>query len=196
VLTARDIDGNEFLAGSGYTDQGPGPKVDKPDNQGSPSDTYGEDPEAISGDNDITIRGVASYPSSFTSSQETTAENTLMAIATGSAFYNLGQMTAKNVADAVFSDQNVTGTAEEIVFQGTLDELADELDPSVDGPLALDFNRTDTGQSCFPAKAIHCFGLSWWIPTDVGNEIQSDSVSFDLGFYTEQCRNNSTPDGP
>jgi hypothetical protein len=25
---------------------------------------------------------------------------------------------------------------------------------------------------------------------DVGNEVQSDSVSFDLGFYAEQCRHN------
>jgi Ca-activated chloride channel family protein len=31
------------------------------------------------------------------------------------------------------------------------------------------------------------------VPTDVGNEIQSDSVAFDLGFYTEQCRNNDNP---
>jgi hypothetical protein len=29
------------------------------------------------------------------------------------------------------------------------------------------------------------------VPTDVGNEIQTDSASFDLGFYTEQCRHNS-----
>jgi hypothetical protein len=42
----------------------------------------------------------------------------------------------------------------------------------------------------------HCFGLAWWVPEDVGNVIQSDSVSFDLGFYTEQCRNNDNPTGP
>jgi hypothetical protein len=39
----------------------------------------------------------------------------------------------------------------------------------------------------------HCFGLAWWVPEDVGNEIQSDSASFDLGFYAEQCRNNDNP---
>jgi hypothetical protein len=30
----------------------------------------------------------------------------------------------------------------------------------------------------------------WWLPIDHGNQVQSDSVTFDLGFYTEQCRHN------
>jgi len=197
VLTARDIDGNEFIAGSGNTDQGPGPKVDNLDDQGAPSDPYGTDPADISGDNDITIRGVVSYdPSNLTSSQQQTAEDTLLAIATGSAWYNLGQNSSTSVADAVFSDQNVTGSSEEVIFRGTLDELATFLDPSQNGPEMLDADRTTGDNDCFAAGAIHCFGLSWWVPEDVGNEIQSDSVSFDLGFYTEQCRNNDNPTGP
>jgi hypothetical protein len=32
----------------------------------------------------------------------------------------------------------------------------------------------------------------WWLPIDHGNEVQSDSVTFDLGFYTEQCRHNAS----
>jgi len=197
VLTARDIDGNEFIAGSGNTDQGPGPKVDDPDNQGNTNDTYGTDPADISGDNDITIRGVVSYdPSNLSSSQQQTAEDTLLAIATGSAWYNLGQNSSTSVADAVFSDQNVTGSSEEVIFRGTLDELATFLDPGQNGPEMLDADRTTGDNDCFAAGAIHCFGLSWWVPEDVGNEIQSDSVSFDLGFYTEQCRNNDNPTGP
>ncbi|WP_281193558.1 SipW-dependent-type signal peptide-containing protein [Halorubrum sp. F4] len=46
---------------------------------------------------------------------------------------------------------------------------------------------------CFPAEWTFCLGFEWWIPDHVGNEIQSDSVSFDLGFYTEQCRHNDSP---
>lgn len=87
VLVARDIDGNEFIAGSGNTDQGPGPKVDNPDDQGDSTDPFGEDDADISGDNDITIRGIVSYATTgteaLTQSQQTTAEDTLMAIATG-----------------------------------------------------------------------------------------------------------------
>jgi predicted ribosomally synthesized peptide with SipW-like signal peptide len=36
-----------------------------------------------------------------------------------------------------------------------------------------------------------CIGLEWTIPTDVGNEIQTDSLGFDLRGYTEQSRNNT-----
>jgi predicted ribosomally synthesized peptide with SipW-like signal peptide len=43
---------------------------------------------------------------------------------------------------------------------------------------------------CFEASTDHYLGLAWWLPTDTGNEIQGDSLAFDLGFYTEQCRHN------
>jgi len=35
---------------------------------------------------------------------------------------------------------------------------------------------------------MHCVALSWELPFDVGNEIQGDTLRFDLGFYTEQAR--------
>ena len=33
-------------------------------------------------------------------------------------------------------------------------------------------------------------GVGWYIPSDVGNIIQTDSVSGDISFYVEQARNN------
>ncbi|WP_152042418.1 SipW-dependent-type signal peptide-containing protein [Salinigranum salinum] len=45
-------------------------------------------------------------------------------------------------------------------------------------------------RDCLPNSTTAYLGFEWWIPMDVGNEIQTDSVSFDLGFYTEQCRHN------
>jgi len=36
----------------------------------------------------------------------------------------------------------------------------------------------------------HCVALEWWLPLGVGNEIQSDTAEFNIGFYTEQARNN------
>jgi hypothetical protein len=60
--------------------------------------------------------------------------------------------------------------------QGSFNELADSPD-------------ADTRQ-CFPGNATQCIGFSWWLPVNHANEIQSDSVGFDLGFYTEQCRHN------
>jgi hypothetical protein len=47
--------------------------------------------------------------------------------------------------------------------------------------------------ACFPHGRTFCAGFEWWVPTSVGNEIQGDSVAFDLGFYTEQCRHNGEP---
>jgi predicted ribosomally synthesized peptide with SipW-like signal peptide len=35
------------------------------------------------------------------------------------------------------------------------------------------------------------FGLAWGLPVDHANEIQTDSVAFDLGFYAEQERHNT-----
>jgi hypothetical protein len=37
----------------------------------------------------------------------------------------------------------------------------------------------------------HSVVFAWWLPVDHANEIQSDSVTFDFGFYAEQCRHNS-----
>ena len=46
------------------------------------------------------------------------------------------------------------------------------------------------GRECFPNSTTAYIGFEWWLPVDHANEIQSDSVSFDLGFYAEQCRHN------
>jgi len=84
---------------------------------------------------------------------------------------------------------------EEILFSGTLGELATALTAN-DGrgiPLDGEFPAEQgggSGRNCFAASATHCFGLSWWLPVDHANELQSDGVSFDIGFYTEQCRHN------
>ena len=59
------------------------------------------------------------------------------------------------------------------------------------GDMGYDDGATSDDRDCFPAGAQKCIGMKWWVPTDVGNEIQGDSVSFDLGFYTEQCRHNN-----
>lgn len=56
---------------------------------------------------------------------------------------------------------------------------------------------------CFPADETFCVGFEWCIPADAEiegsddiNDLQGESVQFDLGFYTEQCRHNDDPTGP
>jgi predicted ribosomally synthesized peptide with SipW-like signal peptide len=48
----------------------------------------------------------------------------------------------------------------------------------------------EEGRQCFEASTTASIGFAWWLPVDHANEIQTDTVGFDLGFYTEQCRHN------
>ena len=85
---------------------------------------------------------------------------------------------------------------EEVFFQGTLRETLTALDdsesPGVElaGQLPAE-QGGGTGRNCFDGQGVvHSVGFAWWLPVDHANQIQSDRVSFDLGFYTEQCRHN------
>jgi predicted ribosomally synthesized peptide with SipW-like signal peptide len=100
--------------------------------------------------------------------------------------------------DHVFGDMTAGALCGEVFHRGT---LKDDLDALANSPAPLDGNRASTfdefgdpadsdDRECFPANITQYIGFAWWLPADVGNEVQGDSVSFDLGFYTEQCRNN------
>jgi predicted ribosomally synthesized peptide with SipW-like signal peptide len=57
----------------------------------------------------------------------------------------------------------------------------------------------DDGASPYPGSESSedqqgpCICIDWEVPADVGNEIQSDSVEWDVTFYAEQRRHNDTP---
>mgnify|MGYP006273771493 CR=1 FL=1 len=53
-----------------------------------------------------------------------------------------------------------------------------------------DGENGDTGDECLENSTTRYVGFEWWLPIDHGNEVQTDSLAFDLGFYTEQCRHN------
>ncbi len=92
--------------------------------------------------------------------------------------------------DHTYGDLTTSDLCEEEIFTGTLPEAMAELAPEGDGH-GLMLNDGD----CYQPGYTRYIGFAWWVPTDVGNEIQGESVSFDLGFYTEQCRNNDDPGG-
>jgi predicted ribosomally synthesized peptide with SipW-like signal peptide len=101
----------------------------------------------------------------------------------------------------------VTGQ-EEVIFRGTLRETLEALQANdgrgipLDRGLDTEFYETsyqgeegpdpedDPDRECFMGSNTYCFGFAWWLPIDHGNEVQGDSATFDLGFYTEQCRHN------
>ncbi len=85
---------------------------------------------------------------------------------------------------------NLTGD-HRIVTRGTLREVLADL--STGRGIPLDGIPIDTPRDCFaPTPTIHYLGVSWELPVDHGNEVQTDSVTFDLGFDTEQCRHNNS----
>ena len=111
----------------------------------------------------------------------------------GSDLTSTAQQIARDVA---------TTSGEKYIFRGrTLRDAIDLLTDNGGRGIPLDGDRTtafdefndgesDGNRECFDASATHCVGFSWWLPLNHGNEVQSDSASFDIGFYTEQCRHN------
>ncbi|WP_336023153.1 YncE family protein [Halobellus salinisoli] len=101
--------------------------------------------------------------------------------------------------DYDFGDMTSGAFCGEVFRRGTLKEDLEVLDSGngipLDGNRASPFDELEDDadsedRECFPPSVNHFVGFAWWLPIDVGNEVQGDSVSFDLGFYTQQCRNN------
>jgi len=100
------------------------------------------------------------------------------------------------VEAAVWTDDGdgVQDPNESLVASGTLRQVLNALTAGEGLGLAGDLDPTSVGgegRNCFSTNTTHSVVLAWRVPTDVGNEIQSDRVVFDVGLYTEQCRNNA-----
>ncbi|MEF8799471.1 MAG: SipW-dependent-type signal peptide-containing protein [Halolamina sp.] len=101
-----------------------------------------------------------------------------------------------NVAVWIDDGNNYQNGEESPSFVGSLrdiiaGELGNATPPGV--PLSGDIPAEEgggSGRNCFEGGEEHSVAFAWWVPVDHGNEIQTDSASFDLGFYTEQCRHN------
>jgi len=101
---------------------------------------------------------------------------------------------------SVFGNIAAQFVGEKVIMEDTLDnviaELADGNGIPLDGNRAtiydeLDDPANDEDREAFRGNGVmHCVALSWELPFEVGNEVQGDTVGFDLGFYTEQERNN------
>jgi len=73
--------------------------------------------------------------------------------------------------------------------EARLRDLEDGLDEPVAGNLPA-AEGGGTGRNCFEGGSNYRRTLVWWLPIDHGNEIQSDTATFELGLYAEQCRHN------
>jgi predicted ribosomally synthesized peptide with SipW-like signal peptide len=109
---------------------------------------------------------------------------------------------APTAADLEQAFEEIAGRiteGEEVFFRGSLREALSALSGGngipLDGDRSTEFDEisdpddADT-RECFEASTTDYLGFAWYLPVDHANEIQTDSVEFDLGFYAEQCRHN------
>ena len=83
---------------------------------------------------------------------------------------------------------------EPVTLAQAMEELAytDGMVPlSPDGLNGWNMPEDAATRSCYEGDQQYCIGVRWWVPETVGNVIQGDTLSFDVGFYTEQCRHNA-----
>jgi predicted ribosomally synthesized peptide with SipW-like signal peptide len=100
----------------------------------------------------------------------------------------------------VFGNLAALTFAEKIIMEDSLAnvlaELADGNGVPLDGNRATEYDElndgpTDPDRDAFRGDGVmHCIALKWELPFEVGNEVQGDTLGFDLGFYTEQSRHN------
>ena len=112
-------------------------------------------------------------------------------------FYDVDDPVAIPTVFGVLASQFV---AEKIIMEDTLDnvlaELADGNGLPLDGNVLTMYDElseppTDPDRDAFEGNGLmYCVALSWELPFEVGNEVQGDTLGFDIGFYTEQERNN------
>jgi uncharacterized protein YegL len=93
--------------------------------------------------------------------------------------------------DTVYAEiAQVVLAGEQKIFEGS---MADFFGTFLAEGAILDGNRQEDGLQPYPGATTQCIGFEWTLPTDVGNEVQTDSVMFDLGFEVEQSRHNDDP---
>jgi predicted ribosomally synthesized peptide with SipW-like signal peptide len=100
---------------------------------------------------------------------------------------------AANVPPAESPNPQFDGSGTQFATQRTLREFLSAASSGSGIELAGDVDAESgggTGRDCFSGTGAHYLPVFWWLPIDHGNEVQSDSATFDIGFYTEQCRHN------
>ncbi|MDR5671569.1 vWFA domain containing protein [Halalkaliarchaeum sp. AArc-CO] len=123
-----------------------------------------------------------------------TAQNTLIQMASGSNGTTLyyDSPTGDDLDEIYAQIAAVVLTGEAVIVEGTLREVMKALE----GGIPLDANLQEEDRVCFTNSVTRCFGFEWELPTDVGNEVQTDSVEFAIGFAAEQCRHNDGETNP
>ena len=105
-----------------------------------------------------------------------------------------------DVADDIAAEVVVQ---EKVFFNGSLRTALAALSGNEGRGVPLDGDRStvfdeladpenDPNRDAFTGAGVtHCVGFQWWLPVNHANQIQGDTVGFDIGFYAEQSRHNT-----
>jgi predicted ribosomally synthesized peptide with SipW-like signal peptide len=116
-------------------------------------------------------------------------------------FYN--EIPVSNFADVADDIAAEVVVQEEVFFNGSLRTALSALAGNEGRGVPLDGDRTttfdeladpesDPDRDPFTGAGVtHCVGFQWWLPVNHANQIQGDTVGFDIGFYAEQSRHNT-----
>ena len=149
---------------------------------------------AIDAADDAKAAGITIFTIGLGVSSGSTAQTTLIAMASGSNGTTLYYDTPTGAElDEIYSQiSSVILTGEAVIVEGTLREVMEALEDGI----PLDANLREEERVCFSNSVTRCFGFEWELPTTVGNEVQTDSVEFAIGFAAEQCRHNDGETNP
>ena len=93
--------------------------------------------------------------------------------------------------DTVYAEiAQIVLEGEQKIFEGS---MADFFGSFLADGHPLDGDRQEEGRQPYPGATTKCIGFEWTLPAEVENEIQTDSVMFDIGLYAEQSRHNDNP---
>jgi predicted ribosomally synthesized peptide with SipW-like signal peptide len=116
-------------------------------------------------------------------------------------FYN--EIPVSNFADVADDIAAEVVVREEVFFNGSLRTALAALSGNEGRGVPLDGDRStvfdeladpenDPNRDAFTGAGVtHCVGFQWWLPVNHANQIQGDTVGFDIGFYAEQSRHNT-----
>jgi predicted ribosomally synthesized peptide with SipW-like signal peptide len=116
-------------------------------------------------------------------------------------FYN--ETPVSNFADVADDVAAEVVVMEEVFFNGSLRTALAALSDNDGRGVPLDGDRStsfdeladpenDPDRDPFTGAGVtHCVGFQWWLPVNHANQIQGDTVGFDIGFYAEQSRHNT-----
>jgi predicted ribosomally synthesized peptide with SipW-like signal peptide len=94
---------------------------------------------------------------------------------------------------AVDVDDAFPNFDEEVLLSGSLRTVLETLSTA---GVPLDGDPTTAGRDCVPDSTTQYVAVRWELPTTVGNEVQSDVLTFGLEFYAEQCRHSDGTTNP